>query len=533
MARRDEARTERGRNRHVVFSFSSFSPFRIILLVFIAAVLLNSAGYGRQVSSVSEPAARIAQSVLSQVLIHVYLVCLSGLLILIGILLLRQRGLLRTIRTLQDKSRQREIALTSGEVGIWEVDIPNQKHFIDEKMARLLGYSLEEVKQDLSFWVQSVHPEDYEKVMDEVKLHQEKKTPFYEVEYRIRTKQSQWIWVWAKGKIIQRGPDGSPVRISGTIVDITQYKQIEETLRCYEQMISSTRDLMAYVDRNHIYRAANAAYLSAHNKTWEEVEGHSVEELFGKEVYEQTVKPNQDRCLAGEEVTYETWIRLPGLGNRFMRPTYYPVRNKEGRVEGIVVCVHDLTEIRKALEALTQSEEKYRSLVETSSDWIWETDARGVYTYASPRVKKIIGYEPEEILGKTPFELMPPEEAGRVRELFKDLAAAARPIWRLQNINLHKNGHIVVLETNGIPILDEQGKLLGYRGVDRDITERKQAEQSLKKRTEELERFERMTIGRELKMIELKKELQEAKQSKSRAGGSQNQNSSSAEETKP
>ncbi|GAG01199.1 unnamed protein product, partial [marine sediment metagenome] len=130
----------------------------------------------------------------------------------------------------------------------------------------------------------------------------------------------------------------------------------------------------------------------------------------------------------------------------------------------------DLTERKRAEEALRQSEDRFRSLVESTSDWIWEVDENGVYTYVSPRVRDILGYEPEEVIGKTPFDLMPPEEAARVGDAFGELAASREPLVALENTNLHKDGHLVVLETSGVPVFDADGTFRGYRGVDRDIT---------------------------------------------------------------
>jgi diguanylate cyclase (GGDEF)-like protein/PAS domain S-box-containing protein len=113
-------------------------------------------------------------------------------------------------------------------------------------------------------------------------------------------------------------------------------------------------------------------------------------------------------------------------------------------------------------------------------DWVWEVDTQGHYTYVSPQVKNILGYEPQEILGKTPFDLMSPEEGKRVSGIFAALIKEWKPIAALENINIHKDGHQVVLETNGLPFYDADGNLKGYRGTDRDITNRKQAEEKIR-----------------------------------------------------
>ncbi|MBI5612437.1 MAG: EAL domain-containing protein [Gammaproteobacteria bacterium] len=137
-------------------------------------------------------------------------------------------------------------------------------------------------------------------------------------------------------------------------------------------------------------------------------------------------------------------------------------------------------ELGHAMEALRDNEERFRSLVETTSDWIWEVDARGMYTYSSPKVVELLGYTPEEIVGKSPFDFMPPDEAARVGRQFTEFARARRPFERLENVNLRKDGGRVVLETSGVPIFDRDGRLAGYRGIDRDITERVRAQAKLK-----------------------------------------------------
>lgn len=137
-----------------------------------------------------------------------------------------------------------------------------------------------------------------------------------------------------------------------------------------------------------------------------------------------------------------------------------------------------LVEERTAL--LRASEDRYRSLVETAFDWVWEVDAQGCYTYASPRVRDLLGCTPEELIGRTPFDLMPEEEARRVRPLFEQITARQKPFAMLENTNRHRDGRLVVLETSGTPVFSPEGRLVGYRGTDRDVTERKQAEEDRK-----------------------------------------------------
>ncbi|OKH25575.1 hypothetical protein NIES593_04360 [Hydrococcus rivularis NIES-593] len=151
-------------------------------------------------------------------------------------------------------------------------------------------------------------------------------------------------------------------------------------------------------------------------------------------------------------------------------------RDKVGNPEYSIAIITDISDRKRTEAALQESKEQFRNLVETSSDWVWEVDENAVYSYASPQVRDLLGYEPEEVLGKTPFDLMPEAEARRVSEIFTTFVTQQLPFQCIENTNRHKDGRFVVLETSGVPIFDADGRFRGYRGIDRDITQRKQIE---------------------------------------------------------
>ena len=162
---------------------------------------------------------------------------------------------------------------------------------------------------------------------------------------------------------------------------------------------------------------------------------------------------------------------------------------RNGELEAIVCAAVDITERKLAEEALAISEERFRNLVESTSDFIWEVNTKGVYTYVSPQAQGILGCPPEELVGKTPFELMPEEEARRVGEIFADMVERRAPLVALENVIRHRSGRLVVLETSGMPFLGSDGTFLGYRGIDRDITERKRAEELVRSKMEQVTRL--------------------------------------------
>jgi len=168
------------------------------------------------------------------------------------------------------------------------------------------------------------------------------------------------------------------------------------------------------------------------------------------------------------------WIWIRGRGKIFER-------DKNGNPLRFIGTHSNISERKKAEEELTKSEQRFRDISNSMADWIWEVDKDGKYTFVSRKVKKVLGYESTEFFGKTPFDFMSEDEAKRVGEIFKEIASAKKPIVDLENWNITKEGKIICLLTNGIPIIDESGKLIGYRGVDKDITDRKNTEKELKR----------------------------------------------------
>ncbi|MEA3436169.1 MAG: PAS domain S-box protein, partial [Thermodesulfobacteriota bacterium] len=147
----------------------------------------------------------------------------------------------------------------------------------------------------------------------------------------------------------------------------------------------------------------------------------------------------------------------------------------------------DITEQKWTMDALQASEARFRDIAESMSDCIWELNKSGVYTNCSEKIKDLLGYSAKEVIGKTPFDFMHPDEKERIGAIFSELVKDKRPIRNMENWNLTKDGRMVCLLTNGTSMLDEKGELIGYRGIDSDITERKQAEEELSETNRQLE----------------------------------------------
>ncbi len=149
------------------------------------------------------------------------------------------------------------------------------------------------------------------------------------------------------------------------------------------------------------------------------------------------------------------------------------IKDHRGNIIRMVESFWDITARKAAEAALAQSEERFRALVETTSDWVWETDASGHFRYCSPLCEKIYGYRPQELIGRPMFDvLIHPEEIDGAQSLFSQCLQKKRGFHNIEHRRCTKAGRIIHIETSGIPVLNGDGRVIGFRGIDRDITNR-------------------------------------------------------------
>jgi PAS domain S-box-containing protein len=141
----------------------------------------------------------------------------------------------------------------------------------------------------------------------------------------------------------------------------------------------------------------------------------------------------------------------------------------------VLSSIVDITQRKEAESALRESEERFRQMAEMTGEWLWEQDPRGYYIYSSTAVSQILGFSQDEVIGKHYTEFLTPQDQAEQQSY----SASHQPFYALTNHYRHKDGHPVLTESTGLPIINAQGKLLKWRGVDRDITVRKHFQDAL------------------------------------------------------
>lgn len=361
-----------------------------------------------------------------------------------------------------------------GTAGIAEIDsYSGQFIHINNKYCNIVGYTEMEMKK-ISFQ-DITHPNDLKKDLKKMKHLREGKIREFSIEKRYFHKNGSIVWVlltviplWEKGE--------TPSFHIAVVEDITERKKFEFSLKESEERfraISESQfegivihDMGTIIDVN--FAATNIFGYSRN----ELIDNH-IKILVPEESY-QIVKKNVETHMEGA-------YQIEGL-HKSGRVFPLEVHSKEMPYLGKfvrVAAVRDITSQKQAQKKLEESEERYRTLVENTNDWIVEVDRRGRYVYTNPQVENVLGYKPHEIIGKSFMDLMNEKEAKRVYNLFMETIKDFGSFARVENICIHKHGHEVTIETNGTPFFDKDGKLLGYRGVNRDITERIKSEKML------------------------------------------------------
>lgn len=248
----------------------------------------------------------------------------------------------------------------------------------------------------------------------------------------------------------------------------------------YRRIVDSQKDYVLLLNKNYKISFVNRAYanyLGADEP--KELIGCDYKGLINESTHNLLFNSLDAIRSSSTAVNVEIQILDDKELSQWQEWDFTGVFDKNGQLSEFQCIGRDVTQSKLHTKEIEEKKEKFRKLAELTSDWLWEIDNNNVYAYASPVVFDLLGYQPEEVLGKSPFDLMPANEAERMKPVFRRLKAERKPLKAIEHINLHKNGSEIILETSGVPIFDQVGALIGYRGIDRNITIRKMMEKNL------------------------------------------------------
>jgi len=354
---------------------------------------------------------------------------------------------------------------------------PETQRFLDvnERTCADLGYSREEL---LSMTVFDIGPDADESLCTTVQQQlRESGCAIFERTQRRKDGTTLPVEVNLRRVRLDRAYDVAVSR------DITARKRAEERLREFERVVESLEEMIVVVDREYRYVLANRAFLSRRGMTKEQVVGRLVSEILNPGVFETAVKEKLDECFQGKVVSYELKYKYPEMGERDLSLTYLPVEGPTG-IDRVACVITDITERKRAEEALWQSEERFRVALKHSPIAVFSQDRDLRYTWMySPQLP----WPASEALGKTAEEIFELEEAARVTEVRQRVLKTG--VGARDEMLVTYGGRRYYLDTTIEPVLDSTGAVIGLTGANMDVTELRETTEALreakKKLTEE------------------------------------------------
>ena len=288
------------------------------------------------------------------------------------------------------------------------------------------------------------------------------------------------------------------VGISRDISDrVVTERSLEHSRAMLQSFVENTPAAVAMLDKNLCYIAVSKRWLQDYHLGERDLRGLHHYDVFPEIRSLPHWQAIHQRCLAGafERSEEDSFVRADGHVE-WVRWEMRPWLDEKGNIGGVIMFTEVITQRKLDAQKLAQSEERFRTIVQTTSEWLWSMDLSGHHTFSNPAVTPILGFTPQEVETMDMRALMHPDDLAACSVWLPDAIAAKRG-WQNVVIRMkHKDGSYRWLESNASPMLDSDGNIVGFFGADRDITARKLAEEALRESEEQLRQAKKMeSIG--------------------------------------
>lgn len=370
-------------------------------------------------------------------------------------------------------------------VGIFQADAEGHYLWVNDRWCEMAGVPAAEAQGN--GWVQALHPDDKGRVFAEWYRAVQENLPF-QSEYRFQRPDGKITWVLAQA-VAEKNETDTVTGYIGTITDITDvyeelrlHKRAEEALRSTQEFLSELLECtpapiyITTADEQR-YRLVNRAWEKLVGTSRDKVLGHSFDRVFPPPVAKQFKAMNQQVIDTGSPVVTEECVDLVD-GRRYFHSVKLPMHNASGHIEAVAGISLDITEGKRAEEALREQKEWYRRILETTSEGIWTLDAENKTVFANPKIAQMLGYTVDEMLGMSLFAFMD-EEGKAIAQI--NLERRHHGIEEQHDFKFRrKDGSVMWAIVSATPIFDAAGQYAGAFGMITDITKRQQAEDALR-----------------------------------------------------
>jgi PAS domain S-box-containing protein len=244
------------------------------------------------------------------------------------------------------------------------------------------------------------------------------------------------------------------------------------------------------------YQMVNQRFCEVVGISQDEIKGRTDSDIFPSSCAIQYHADDMKVIQSGEQLLIpEEFIPTSDGGMLPLSTRKVPLTNPDGSITGVIGLGFDITEIKKAQQAVVESESRFKGLVESSHDLIVELDKKGIFTYISPHVTNMLGYYPEQLIGTSFKNLLSSDNTGETAKKVDSLCLRTSSFrdTDIEVLHADRTKGTITLEINGAPFYDIEGNLEGYRAVARDISERKRIKDALRRANSKLNLFNTLT----------------------------------------
>jgi len=377
-------------------------------------------------------------------------------------------------RSMKESEGRLAEAQRMAHIGNWDWNIVTNGLYWSDEIYRIFGRSPQEFGAAYDAFLSYVHPDDREYVNDAV-LEAFNRKP-YSIDHRIILANGEERIVHEQGEVIF-DEKNIPVRMMGTVQDITELKKSEEKIKILANAVESSNDA--------IMTGSLDGIVTSWNKGAEQIYGYSTKEILGQNVsilepdhLKGEIKQFNEKIKRGEKVkNYET-LRLKKDGTPInVSVTLSPVLDIHGKLTSISAIARDITERKRAEEKLRESEEQYRNIVETANEGICIIDDEAIVTYVNKKMMDMLGYNLEEIIGRPIWNFISEEGKAILKLDMEKRRQGINDVYEFKLIC--KDGSFLWALISAKSLFDKDGKFMGSISMLTDITKRKEAEEAL------------------------------------------------------
>jgi PAS domain S-box-containing protein len=381
----------------------------------------------------------------------------------------------RAAKELFEKEQRLAESQHISQLGSWEWDVQRNELRWSEELYKIFGISPQEFDVSPETFLDHVHPEDREIVIDAVQSALANASPF-RFEHRIKRSDGEVRLLQGRGKVMVDS-DGKPVKLIGTEQDMTERRTVEEQLHAQAELlrnvVASLPVILWAVDREGKITLSGRRGLAALGIPSGDAIGSTV---FTDEFDALGINQHLRRALDGDEFQ----VDLDYQGMTF-NTHFCPVRDSRGSIVGATGLIIDVTERIQVQRALRESERRYRQVLESVKDYaIFTLDPDGYVTSWNPGAERIKGFQATEVIGKHFSLFYTPEDVEKGEPQLALQRAAKEGHYEIDGWRLRKDGTRYWANVLITPIWDDQGNLQGFSKVIRDITRRRQTEEALR-----------------------------------------------------